>query len=751
MLKYIFALAILALFVYASEDLPPSVSDEDRTSPEIVVDPAVDVIHGVEVTSWKVNATTWHTPNLYEVCTGNCEECCWKECQEPLLCDLTTHIQCGKKPLSPEVWPYCPKDDICVVIGCECPTKGCDGSECPAWCETKCPYGCWCKGGEDSNCCKLPDTCCTRPIGDDNKPCPCWCPEECKDDENTCPCDAWDIIANGLGCPCKPKCEKKTTLEAGQYCDPQQCTLRCNATTEKKCGCEQRPDGCFELAFCVEPDIPVSCSDLPCEKCCPVDCKYDEVCCHGYEIYKGENTGCFTCDVCVIACEDKYGYKCPSNSACHPCPEFECPEDHHICPARSYECGCKEPLTCTKCTKGKNHQCCPPSKTCPPLCKPHECVCCHSDLDEEGCPRPCECVEIVRDYYGDECKCHCVGICHQPDQCGPCPGKKDDKGCEEISFCRQNEKKQWGKKAENCDDDYCPCWCPPHCHNNEIVCETYPDPCNGCPVEPTCKPIACDKDGLKCPENSASHGCPIGCKGVLDGSEVICPPGNDPNRPGCKKPLCCLPRIRCEKIGYCPVHSVCKTECANNEKQCSRGVDENGCANKDVCIPHPTDAETGALCPNFQCPEICDERIQKYCQGEVKIVEDIEYCGLRCPERDYCVERENLGGEKGRCPGICQASCADNEKSVGGGFDARGCPQKSECQTLTCSVQSDCPWYLCCIDGTCTGVTSICDKPCIEALFPIDGKVCCVNNKDPVYGTAYCCQDFSTGECTCVA
>lgn len=601
--------------------------------------------------------------DLNAQCVQDCNRTCVEKCPEAKLCK-EDEIECGKLDFPGIVWPDCIKDDICVPADCECTVKGNDGGDCPMWCETHCTdTQLKCPGGHDDNGCKEYDTCIDRTIGNNNQLCPGYCPLECDlETEHVCATPPED------GCPKQPTCKTKSIDHSGKYCVEQLCIVICDAT-EKFCAGDQMVNGCWEEDICVPKDQNTD-ESAYCDGNCPVTCQDSEIKCDGTIIYGGDKDGCKNDDTCVHKARGNDGVYCPASSDSHGCP-VSCPPDHHDCPALTDPVtGCKLQRICKPCTKDNEDNCCPMASDCPAICQPHEKECQTPGEDENGCPLVPTCIVQERDYYGDLCPVHCPGVCNENQVM--CPGGRDDKGCKETPHCEPLSEKLWGEDK----GDWCPGFCPADCKDWEQLCASVQDPCDGCPTEPVCRPKAQDVNGINCPPESASHGCAISCK-TLDGLETICPAYEDPNVPGCQEPLTCLARTTGNDGSLCPSHSVCPKQCASDEKQCTMGLDANDCKLEDLCIPVPVDTELSQPCMNFECPPVCDEEVQKYCQGSYVRNE----AGQLCPERDYCVDRP-LDSNSLRCPGHCIPDCPVGMSArAQAGTDVRGCPLVAQCET----------------------------------------------------------------------
>jgi len=643
MLKQIYALTILAHLVL-SQDL--SLEHEASNT-----DYAAEV-----VTEWTIGYA--HDADLNQLCKEDCNRVCVPPCPDPVIC-TEDEKKCGDAPIPAGVWPDCTKDEICVDDDCTCIVNGDDGSACPLWCKTYCSdTEIWCDGGVDLNNCKEPDVCLDRPIGNDNKLCPGYCPSPCPEYQHPCGVPTID------GCPYPPTCEADDYDNGGGLCAHQTCPVYCTIDTFF-CAGNQDEDGCYENDVCLprgEAD-----SGEYCDGHCPIMCEpHSEILCDGQTIYYGPKTGCYTAEQCNEKHRDVNGEFCPLNSDSHGCP-LNCPPDHHKCPTRTHPDDCKEQQTCTPCSKDNEDNCCPPSSDCPPLCQYNE-VPCPQGNEENGCKKADLCVVQERGFDGELCTVHCPGVCNDGQIL--CPGQRDENGCTMPWTCQPLSKKLWGDDTGG----WCPGFCPAVCHDWEILCGSVQDPCDGCPTEQSCKPLAKDINGINCAVESASHGCAISCK-TLDQIETICPSYPDPTTPGCKKALLCLPRSWANdpEDGMCPSHSVCPKECTSDEKQCADGYDDKGCKAEDLCVPYPLD-NLGQQCTDFECPPACNHETELYCQGHFQ--------ANACPKQDYCVTR-GTDGNGIRCTGNCEPECAAGEEAVArDGTDSRGCALSPICAPI---------------------------------------------------------------------
>merc|ERR1719479_5221 len=189
--------------------------------------------------------------------------------------------------------------------------------------------------------------------------------------------------------------------------------------------------------------------------------------------------------------------------------------------------GCKDEAICMPKPTGTDGNDCPETSVCPTICQPNE-VSCPGGTEENGCKKPDICIPQERDYDGDLCPAHCPGICGEGQVL--CEGHKDNTGCDTPDTCTKR-----GTKADK--KTKCPGYCPAKCKHHEVKCASQSD-CDGCATEEICRPKAKDKNGQDCPDDSASHDCPIECNEKL--GEVLCPTYESPL--GCKPKAVCTPR-----------------------------------------------------------------------------------------------------------------------------------------------------------------------------------------------------------------
>ena len=239
-----------------------------------------------------------------------------------------------------------------------------------------------------------------------------------------------------------------------------------------------------------------------------------------------------------------------------------------------------------------------------------------------------------------------------------CEGARDDMGCHLPDLCYPRGVKTKGDDVGG----YCPGFCHAWCKHHEILCSSQED-CNGCMSEEICRPKAKDYNGFYCPDDSASHDCPVKCDEAK--GEVTCPIYEDVL--GCKPKSACISRPKNSDGEFCPSHTVCEKRCQYDEFLCSDGYDSRGCKNADMCLPRGRDQD-GNLCDS-KCPPKCKEQ-EFICSGTLK--------GNGCRGESYCVEKK-LDANGLECPQVCPTICNDREEIVGGDLDNRGCPTENSC------------------------------------------------------------------------
>ena len=229
-------------------------------------------------------------------------------------------------------------------------------------------------------------------------------------------------------------------------------------------------------------------------------------------------------------------------------------------------------------------------------------------------------------------------------------------------------------------NEYCPGICPQKCDVDEILCSGQKDCETGCFSPDTCVPKEKDVNGNYCPDNSASHECPIRCCN----DTIPCKVTDD--HLGCLGTMECVPRSYGTNGTECPDNSVCPVHCDENELKCPVfDKDEDGCIKPDLCINQDRDVN-GDLCQSH-CPVTCkDEEI--FCPGHRN--------ELNCLEADHCEKREKKkwGDDKdGLCPGYCPIECKNGEILCPTQLDpCDGCPSQPLCVVKQKNVNGEyCP------------------------------------------------------------
>ena len=483
--------------------------------------------------------------------------------------------------------------------------------------------------------------------------CEGFCPITCDDDKLQCsqPNDPL------TGCARQPICIDKAVDIHGFQCDNQYCPLNCE---ENAVRCEGPEDiyKCKGEDTCVTKESDNS-GGL-CPGICPVYCNPEtEVKC---ESQVDPTTGCKTEESCLMKARDINGEVCPDDSASHGCP-IECPQNTTLCPAKKNLLGCKEAATCQPIMIGLiSGEECPQSSNCPTVCEPDEVSVQlpNSGHDENGCLLPNECVKQHTDYDGEPCSLVFPGLagCDDDTQI-ECPGHLDDLGCETEYTCVNKGIKDKGNDVGG----ICPGHCPARCSNDEVLCASQED-CDGCLTAEVCKPKAKNTNGDFCPDDSASHGCPVTCN--EETGQVLCHLYEDIL--GCKPKATCVSRPIGEDGQFCPSYSVCPKTCEADEMVCADGYDSNNCKNADCCLPRGRDI-WGDLCP-INCPPKCTED-EYFCPGLM------EKNG--CLGSSICVEKK-IGLDGFACPEVCPIPCRRGEVSVFEKTNANGCFIQDSCE-----------------------------------------------------------------------
>ena len=465
-----------------------------------------------------------------------------------------------------------------------------------------------------NNGCKENDYCHPKGTGTGGVLCEGFCPTECSNSEHKCSSPN-DPITD---CVKKPVCVPKQKDIWGYNCRDQVCPVECE-DTEILCIGPKNYRGCKIEDTCVPKDTDNS-GEL-CPGTCPVECDDDELLCEGKE----DANGCKSADVCVTKVRDKNGDYCPDNSASHGCPA-NCEDYEILCPPKTDSLGCMEEAICVNRTIDNNGNLCPEDNECPVDCPPGL-ISCPGPPSEDGCKIKETCEVQEKNIYGELCTIHCANAPTCKDDEIFCPGPRNDKGCTDPHQCIKR-----GIKTKGDDKGgECPGWCRPVCDRDEILCPTYEDPCDGCPVEEVCRIAYKDVNGIFCSGKdypnayvSASHSCPKLCN-TIEGY-TLCPATEMDN--GCKLESICLPRSKDNRGEYCPGISACPQYCKNNEILCEYGIDVRGCKEPAKCFDRGTDRD-GNPCPGL-CTPVCrkDQALQhggssangclhpKACQGK---------------------------------------------------------------------------------------------------------------------------------------
>lgn len=534
-----------------------------------------------------------------------------------------------------------------------------EGVECPLICPPICEEDeIQCPGGSDENGCPQNDVCMSKGRTNDGDICPGVCPVICSDDKITCP----QPDDPETGCQNAPICVPIKKDVSGKECSLQQCPLLCEES-ENFCSGEKDRYGCQEKDICVPKNI--SSTNEYCPGICPVKCEDDEILCSGQ---KDCETGCFSSDTCVPKEKDVNGNFCPDDSASHGCP-IKCCNNTIPCEVTDGNLGCLGTVECLARSQGHNGTFCPASSDCPVHCKENEIQCPVFERDEDGCRKPDLCVHQDRDINGDLCPAHCPVRCREDEIL--CPGHRNLLNCLEQDICVFRETKKWGDDKGG----LCPAYCPiKACKDDEILCPTQLDPCDGCPSEDVCVPKQKDFNGEYCPDNSASHGCPITCATEsyeATKEQYLC--DLDADLVGCKPEARCIHRAINNNGEFCPGESVCQNNCANDEINCYDDADSLGCRRPDICLKKGNDKD-GYLCQNRQCPKTC-QRDQIRCPGQVK--------ANGCVDEDMCLDLESfgVGNDRQLCSAYCEDTCREGEVLVDNGKDDNGCTIPPTCSS----------------------------------------------------------------------
>lgn len=520
-----------------------------------------------------VDDRQWADADNRENCTLACTNEC-EHCHDPNLCDQETEVKCACLPQSHENYALiinCPCNEQCIPKHCECVV-----GDCPMICEVTCEDDeILCPGGTDSDGCRENDYCHPKGSGFTGETCPGYCPFDCNDDEHRCPVPDDPIT----GCAVPPLCIPKVQDNSGNDCDYQQCPLLCDIDADLFC------PGSFDHIGCPTPDQCVP----KCVEECPVECIADEIKCEGPLMCEG----CVKRDECKPVAKNINGEACPADSASHEC-EIICCDPLVLCPGETDALGCLLPSTCEPTSTGMDNATCPDHSDCPTICEPYEVKCPVTDTDDQGCKLPDDCIHQERDYDGELCTVHCPLECDDDETY--CPGQRNEVGCFEPDQCIKRPIKTEGSDKGG----LCPGWCPPICQFGQLECPSQVDPCDGCPTEVTCVEPATNIDGLVCSENpqalSASHGCPKICDDLK--GETLCVPKTNPD--GCQDAYVCHQRSQDNDDQWCPSHSVCPSNCGDDEVTCTYGIDPRGCQEAALCRAKGKNADDelcGGVCP----------------------------------------------------------------------------------------------------------------------------------------------------------
>jgi len=517
-----------------------------------------------------------------DYCTKQCQDipehvvCTCVVCPEHGTCEAG-EIACEKdNPVcdTTAIDHVCPKSTVCVPDNCECYTTGTDPTvTCPLKCDECADKDCaiCCEGSVDANGCQESNECIPQSAfgtGTDGQPCPAYCLEECIEDENNICCSG-DVDENG--CTLFPG-PKKPVEKIPPECDKHFCPCKCK-DDEACCEGPKDADGCAMEEDSCEPPPKPECPALCSKTCDPIT----EVKCSCTGPLAENPELCPLPDLCMPKRRDKNGLFCPDEDEQGCCPN-DC--DGIMCE------GCENPLGCAP--KGKCHPFdsvktdnegnpCPKASVCP-CCPEANKICCAAGYDANGCKLP-EFLwpKMVSTVTGELCPhtpCPCYeGICEDGEIC--CPGHKDDTGCEQSIICKPCGTKTQG----NCLGEPCPCVCPVQCKWDEVVCPSQID-CDGCHTQETCAKAAKDENGVFCPDDSASHGCPRICN--EQAGECLC--SSEADVTGCKPPALCLQRGKDDDGFWCPMDGVCPCNCGPGTVEQVGGLDDKGCRLPGTCV-----------------------------------------------------------------------------------------------------------------------------------------------------------------------
>merc|ERR1719357_1986921 len=195
-----------------------------------------------------------------------------------------------------------PMPDTCIPMNGD---MGFDGEHCM----NSCPIVCGendivCKGGVDSNGCKMADTCV---YADPSNPCPIECPVSCSPGFMPCPGAPY-----GNSCPMPTTCIPETgQIGTDGYDCPAHCPVVCPADQMICPGLGFDATGCKIADFCAPKKGPIGINGNECPmSSCPIVCPPGELSCPGGV----DENGCPMPDVCRTGscdpdCKDKISAK----------------------------------------------------------------------------------------------------------------------------------------------------------------------------------------------------------------------------------------------------------------------------------------------------------------------------------------------------------------------------------------------------------------------------------------------------------
>ena len=530
------------------------------------------------------------------------------------------------------------------------------------------------KESEAGNNCKGQAYCEPKGNSQKNDPkCDGFCPVTCDEDEVLCkqPDDPL------TGCNVEPICKDKSKDNFGRVCREEfkHCDAICKDNEVRCDGKEvESAQGCYEADKCVERQPMQNNPTELCSGICPVYCDPEkEIECKSQI---NPDTGCKTQATCVEKKKNKQGEDCLEESASHGCTVL-CPKNETLCPGKKTLLGCLTKPECVPIKFGNSGKECPKHSVCPKVCEPGEESKPDSPrFDDDGCERANICVKIWPEKCNDDpikCpKCRIVfqamvnprtGSCSK-DQIR-CPETEifDTKGCPVAYECINKGRKTKGNDISG----ECPAYCPAVCKHDEILCPSQED-CDGCKTAEVCKPKHKNNDGGFCPDDSASHGCPVICNEEI--GQVLCTMYED--NLGCKPKAECATRTKLSDGQYCPAASVCPVKCSPDEMKCPDGEDELGCPRADCCIARGRDY-AGNLCPGApeNCPPKCMDT-QYLCPGILE--------ANGCYSPGQCVTKKKSTSNGDDCPIRCPVPCKHGELSVFGKTNEFGCLVENSCE-----------------------------------------------------------------------